>query len=126
LPTVIRITGTRHALTPSAAWIHHRGDVPRGLSEEDRRSRVIVAQGECGAVPCGRVGEGEQPDRPLAAVRTDLEEGILVRLYLNRSLKQDIAAIRIYNPVTVENYRALRLQQGQPVRVRLRNGGLRV
>ena len=129
-----------------------------------------------------------QPDRPMVAVRTNLEDGILVRSYLNRSMKQDIAALGIYNPMTLglmaamavpafqktrtasqekavmnnlrqlaaaadqyylengttaatydqlvgpqkyikvlnpvagENYRALRFQQGQPIRVRLGNG----
>jgi type IV pilus assembly protein PilA len=129
-----------------------------------------------------------QPDRPLIAVRTNMDDGILVRSYLNRSMKQDLAAISIYNPMTVglmaamaipalqktrtaaqeravmnnlrqlaaaaeqhyletgtksatydqlvgpqkyikvlhpvagENYRALRFQQGQPIRVRLQNG----
>jgi type IV pilus assembly protein PilA len=42
-----------------------------------------------------------QPDRPLISVRTNLDDGILVRSYLNRSMKQDIAAISLYNPVTV-------------------------
>jgi len=126
--------------------------------------------------------------RPLLAVRTNTADGILFRSYLNRSMKQDIAAIGIYNPVTVglmaalaipafqkaqaastdqavmanlrrlaaaadqyyldtgtttatydqlvgparsikalnpvagENYRALRFQQGQPIRVRLASG----
>lgn len=129
-----------------------------------------------------------QPDRPLIAVRTNLNDGILVRSYLNRSMKQDLAAISVYNPVTVglmaamaipafqkvqmasqekavlnnlrqlaaaadqhyletgtrtatydqlvgpskyikvinpvagENYRAVRFQQGQPIRVRLQSG----
>ncbi|MGH7959899.1 MAG: hypothetical protein ACREH8_23190 [Opitutaceae bacterium] len=129
-----------------------------------------------------------QPDRPMVAVRTNTEDGILVRSYLNRSMKQDIAAISVYNPMTVglmaamaipafqktrtvsqekavinnlrqlaaaadqhyletgttsatydqlvgpqryikavnpvvgENYRALRFQQGQPIRVRLQDG----
>ena len=129
-----------------------------------------------------------QADRPLVAVRTNLDDGILVRSYLNRSMKQDVVALSLYNPVTVglvaamavpafqktretsqekavlnnlrmlaaaadqhylehgvtsatydqlvgptryikvlqpvagENYRALRFQQGQPLRVRLQNG----
>ena len=129
-----------------------------------------------------------QPERPLVAMRTNLDDGILVRSYLNRSMKQDIAAISIYNPMTVglmaamaipafqktrtasqekavmnnlrqlaaaadqhylesgtttatydqlvgpqkyikalnpvagENYRALRFQRGQPIRVRLQDG----
>lgn len=129
-----------------------------------------------------------QSDRPLVAIRTNLDDGILVRSSLNRSMKQDVVALSIYNPVTVglmaamaipafqktrdaaqekavlnnlrmltaaadqhylengvtsatydqlvgptryiktlqpvagENYRALRFQQGQPLRVRLQNG----
>ena len=42
-----------------------------------------------------------ETDRPLIAVRTNMEDGILVRSYLNRSMKQDLAAISIYNPMTV-------------------------
>ncbi len=127
-------------------------------------------------------------ERPLVAVRTNLDDGILVRSSLNRSMKQDVVALSIYNPVTIglvaamavpafqktreasqekavlnnlrmlaaaadqhylesgtttatydqlvgptryikvlqpvagENYRALRFQQGQPLRVRLQNG----
>lgn len=129
-----------------------------------------------------------QTDRPLVSVRTHLDDGVLVRSYLNRSLKQDVAAMSLYNPMTVgvvaamaipafqkvrtssqdkavlnnlrqldaaadqyylengvrtatydqlvgpsktikaihpvagENYRALRFQQGQPLRVRLQDG----
>jgi type IV pilus assembly protein PilA len=129
-----------------------------------------------------------ESERPLIAMRTNTEDGILVRSYLNRSMKQDLAAISIYNPLTVgmmaamaipafqkvqtsaqekavlnnlrqlsaaadqhfletgtktatydqlvgptryikvinpvagENYRALRFEMGQPLRVRLRNG----
>jgi type IV pilus assembly protein PilA len=129
-----------------------------------------------------------QPDRPMVSLRTNMDDGILIRSYLNRSMKQDIAAISVYNPLTVgmmaamaipafqkvrtssqekavmnnlrqlaaaadqyylengtttatydqlvgpqkyikvlnpvagENYRALRFQAGQPVRVRLQNG----
>jgi type IV pilus assembly protein PilA len=129
-----------------------------------------------------------QPDRPLVAMRTNMDDGILVRSYLNRSMKQDIATMSVYNPMTIglmaavaipafqktravseenavmnnlrqlaaaaeqhyletgtttatydqlvgpqryvkalnplagENYRALRFQQGQPIRVRLQNG----
>jgi hypothetical protein len=134
------------------------------------------------------LGQLPQGDRPLIAVRTNVEDGILVRSHLNRSMKQDVVALSIYNPVTVglvaamavpafqktretsqekavlnnlrmlaaaadqhylengvtsatydqlvgptryikvlqpvagENYRALRFQKGQPLRVRLQNG----
>ncbi len=124
-------------------------------------------------------------DQSLVAIRTNLDDGILMRSYLNRSLKQEILAVGIYpvgimaamaipafqkvrtasqekavlnnlrqlaaaadqhyletgtrtatydqlvgptkyvrviQPVAGENYRALRFEQGQALRVRLANG----
>ena len=58
-----------------------------------------------------------ETDRPLVAVRTNLDDGILVRSYLNRSLKQDIAAISVYNPVTVGMMAAMAIPAFQKVRV---------
>lgn len=57
-----------------------------------------------------------QPDRPLITVRTNLPNGILVRSYMNRSLKQDIAAITVYNPVTVGLMAAMAIPAFQKVR----------
>lgn len=56
------------------------------------------------------------PDRPLVTVRTNLPDGILVRSYWNRSLKQDVAAISIYNPVTVGFLAAMAIPAFQKVR----------
>jgi hypothetical protein len=56
-------------------------------------------------------------DRPLVSVRTNMDDGILVRSYLNRSMKQDIAAISIYNPVTVGVMAAMAIPAFQKVRV---------
>jgi len=47
------------------------------------------------------LGQLPQVDRPLVAIRTNLDDGILVRSHLNRSLKQDVIALSIYNPVTL-------------------------
>jgi len=40
-------------------------------------------------------------DRPLVTVRVNLPDGILVNGYYNRSLKQDVAVLAVYNPVTI-------------------------
>lgn len=58
-----------------------------------------------------------QPDRPLVAVRTNMDDGILVRSYLNRSMKQDLAAISIYNPVTIGVMAAMAIPAFQKVQV---------
>ena len=42
-----------------------------------------------------------QPDRPLVTVRKNLPDGILVESYWNRSMKQDLAMVAVYNPVTI-------------------------
>lgn len=62
------------------------------------------------------VAQIPQADRPLAAVRTNTEDGILVRSYLNRSMKQDLAAISIYNPITVGMMAAMAVPAFQKVR----------
>jgi type IV pilus assembly protein PilA len=56
-------------------------------------------------------------DLPLVSVRTNMDDGILMRSYLNRSLKQDIATISIYNPVTVGLMAAMAIPAFQKVRV---------
>ncbi len=56
-------------------------------------------------------------DRPLVSVRTNMDDGILVRSYLNRSMKQDLAAIGVYNPVTVGVLAAMAIPAFQKVRV---------
>ncbi len=40
-------------------------------------------------------------DRPLVMTRVHLDDGILIRAYYNRSYKQELAAVALYNPVTV-------------------------
>ena len=40
-------------------------------------------------------------DRPLVTVRSNLPDGILINSYWNRSLKQEIAMVSVYNPVTI-------------------------
>jgi type IV pilus assembly protein PilA len=56
-----------------------------------------------------------QSERPLVAVRTNTEDGILVRSYLNRSMKQDIAAIGVYNPLTIGLMAAMAIPAFQKV-----------
>jgi hypothetical protein len=56
-------------------------------------------------------------ERPLVAVRTNLEDGILIRSHLNRSVKQDIAAVALYNPVTVGLVAAMAIPAFQKVRM---------
>lgn len=55
-------------------------------------------------------------DRPLVTVRTNLPEGILINSYWNRSLKQEIAMVSIYNPVTVGFMAAMAIPAFQKVR----------
>lgn len=47
------------------------------------------------------LGSLPEPKQPLVAVRTNMAEGVLYRARWHRSLKQDIAMIGVYNPVTV-------------------------
>lgn len=58
-----------------------------------------------------------QPDRPLVSMRTNLADGILVRSYMNRSLKQDLALAAMYNPVSVGMLAAMAVPAFQKVRV---------
>jgi hypothetical protein len=55
-------------------------------------------------------------DRPLVTVRTNLPDGILVRSYWNRSLKQEIAMAAIYNPVSVGVIAAIAIPAFQKTR----------
>lgn len=55
-------------------------------------------------------------DRPLVSIRTNLPEGILIRSHLNRSSKQEVAALTIYNPVTVGLLAAMAIPAFQKVR----------
>ncbi len=56
------------------------------------------------------------PDRPLVTVRTNLPDGILFRSYMNRSMKQDLAAVAVYNPVTIGMMAAMAIPAFQKVR----------
>lgn len=56
------------------------------------------------------------PDRPLVTVRTNLPDGILVRSYWNRSLKQDVAMVAVYNPVTIGILAAMAIPAFEKVR----------
>lgn len=62
------------------------------------------------------LGKVPTMDRPLVALRTNLPDGILVRSYLNRSLKQDLAMATVYNPVTVGLMAAMAIPAFQRVR----------
>jgi type IV pilus assembly protein PilA len=39
------------------------------------------------------------PTQPMIAIRTNLDDGILIRSYLNRSLKQELAGVAVYVPI---------------------------
>jgi type IV pilus assembly protein PilA len=56
-------------------------------------------------------------DRPLVANRINLDDGILVRAHLNRSMKQDLAAVSFYNPVTIGLMAAMAIPAFQKVRI---------
>jgi type IV pilus assembly protein PilA len=57
-----------------------------------------------------------KPDRPLITVRSNQPDGILVRSYWDRSLKQDVAVLAIYNPLTVGIMAAMAIPAFQKVR----------
>lgn len=57
-----------------------------------------------------------QPDRPLVSVRRNLPDGILISSYWNRSLKQDVAMVSVYNPVTIGLMSAMAIPAFQKVR----------
>jgi type IV pilus assembly protein PilA len=42
-----------------------------------------------------------QTNRPMIAVRSNVPDGILITSYMERSLKQDVALLSVYNPVTI-------------------------
>ena len=54
-------------------------------------------------------------DRPMVASRVNLDDGILIRSHLNRSMKQDLATIAIYNPVTIGVIAAIAIPSFQKV-----------
>jgi type IV pilus assembly protein PilA len=54
--------------------------------------------------------------QPLIAERINLPEGILVRSHWYRSLKQDVAMISVYNPVTIGFLAAMAIPAFQKVR----------
>jgi type IV pilus assembly protein PilA len=58
------------------------------------------------------------PDRPLVNLRVNRPDGILVRSYWNRSLKQDVAMMTMYSPVAVGVVAAM----GVPAFQKMRGG----
>ncbi len=62
------------------------------------------------------LGQLPSPKQPLVSVRTNLPDGVLVRSYLDRSLKQDVAMVAFYNPVTVGLVAAMAIPAFQKVR----------
>lgn len=62
------------------------------------------------------LGSLPETDRPLVTVRRNLPDGILVQSHWNRSLKQDVATIAVYNPVTLGFLAAMALPAFQKVR----------
>lgn len=53
---------------------------------------------------------------PMVSVRQNLPDGVLFQSYLDRSLKQDLAAVTVYNPVTVGAMAAMAIPAFQKVR----------
>ncbi|MES2694973.1 MAG: hypothetical protein V4773_15990 [Verrucomicrobiota bacterium] len=62
------------------------------------------------------ISQMKSADRPLVAVRTNLDDGILVRAYYNRSFKQELAMGAMYNPVSVGLLAAMAIPAFQKVR----------
>jgi type IV pilus assembly protein PilA len=63
------------------------------------------------------LGQLPETKLPLVTMRTNLPDGVLVRSYWNRSLKQDVALISVYNPVTIGLMAAMAIPAFQKVRV---------
>ncbi|HET7537751.1 MAG TPA: hypothetical protein VFJ90_14930 [Candidatus Didemnitutus sp.] len=57
-----------------------------------------------------------QPSQPLVTVRTNLPDGILILSHWDRSLKQDVAAAAMYNPVSLGLVAAMAIPAFQKVR----------
>jgi type IV pilus assembly protein PilA len=55
-------------------------------------------------------------EQALVSIRTNVEDGILVRSYWTRSLKQEVAMASLYNPVTVGALAAMAIPAFQKVR----------
>lgn len=58
-----------------------------------------------------------KPAQPLVSVRTNLPEGILVSSRWNRSLKQDVVMMSVYNPVSIGLVAAMAIPAFQKVRM---------
>lgn len=88
------------------------------LFEQLRRIKTINAELPPEAVRALDfvLGTLPEPKQPLVAVRTNLPEGVLFRARWHRSLKQDIAMIGVYNPVTVGVMAAMAIPAFQKVR----------
>jgi type IV pilus assembly protein PilA len=56
------------------------------------------------------------PTQPLVSVRTNLPDGILARSHWDRSLKQDVAMMSVYNPLTVGLLAAMAIPAFEKVR----------
>lgn len=57
------------------------------------------------------------PTQPMVAVRSNLPDGVLVRSYLDRSLKPDLAMAAIYNPLSIGLVAAAAIPAFQKVRM---------
>ncbi len=55
-------------------------------------------------------------DRPIVAIRTNLADGVLVRSHWHRSMKQELAMVAFYNPVSVGLVAAMAIPAFQKVR----------
>jgi type IV pilus assembly protein PilA len=63
--------------------------------------------------------------QPLIAERINLPDGVLVRSYWCRSLKQDVAMIAFYNPVSVGILAAMAIPAFQKVRANAQEKGIK-
>ena len=75
-----------------------------GLPEQARGQLQVV------------LGGIEVPAEGLVSVRSNLPDGILVRSYWDRSLKKDLGAIAVYNPVTIGLMAAMAIPAFEKVR----------
>ncbi|MBK8476567.1 MAG: hypothetical protein IPL39_09625 [Opitutaceae bacterium] len=121
-----RSTGPRLAENPDfAALLTRLGPQGNGLSYVSprfftrlRQLPELNTQGDAALQRALALGVRNLPTttQPLIALRTNLPDGVLFRSVWNASLKQDLAMIAVYNPVTVGALAAMAIPAFEKVR----------
>ena len=96
--------GLTHVSPRLFARLHQLGELNQEAPAEVKRMLTMIAQ------------QLPQTDEPLISVRSNLPDGVLVRSHWNRSLKQDLAVVTMYNPVAMGMLAAMAIPAFQKVR----------